>query len=371
MKTLGIMTGTSLDAIDIAMAEYSDKSLKIIAFDEIKINAGLRKKIIQISEQPVSIKEISSLNFAVSEIYFRAVKEFSEKHNVNLKECEAVGIHGQTVWHQPSPCMIANIKTSSTLQLGNPNYLAKKTGIKVISDFRSGDMALGGQGAPLVPVFDRDFLFNGKNTIALNIGGIANITFIPESGIEDEIIAFDTGPGNMLIDIMAAELFDKKYDKNGEIAKQGKMIPYLYDNLMKMEYLTKKPPKSTGRELFNYNLISRLINTDYKPQDIIRTLTEFTASSIAINIKMLSIPYAQIIASGGGVKNTFLMELIRSKLKEYDILISDESGIPSDAKEALCFGYLAYLNLMKIPGNLPSVTGAARKTILGSVSYPE
>lgn len=370
MKIIGIMTGTSLDAVDIALADITEKSLDIIAYDEIKINSVFRDKIIEISENPVYIKDISSLNFAVSEIYFRALKEFSSKHRILLSRCDAIGIHGQTVWHQPVPDMISNIRIASTLQLGNPVYLSKKTGLKVISDFRSGDIAYGGQGAPLVPVFDKQFLFSGKNTIALNIGGIANVTFIPKSGNENEIIAFDTGPGNMLIDIMTSKLFGEKYDKNGEIANNGKLIPEFYEELMEMEYLKRKPPKSTGRELFNFNLINKLIRQEYKSENIIRTLTEFTASTIAINIKMVCNTNAEIIASGGGAKNRFLMNLLKDKLKGYDLFISDQKGIPSDAKEALCFAYLAYLNLEKLPGNLPSVTGASQKTVLGSVSYP-
>lgn len=367
------MTGTSVDAVDICLVDFFEAEktqMNLIEFDEIKIKHNLRKIILELSSKPVDIKDISSVNFALSEIYYNAVSQFCKKFKINISEVDAIAIHGQTFWHQPETVQFLNMNISSTLQLGNGSALAKKTNCKVISDFRSGDIALGGQGAPLVPIFDLNFLFKNKNTIALNIGGIANITYIPKSGNSSDVIAFDTGPGNMLIDIMTFELFNKNYDENGDIASSGNVIPEMYNELMDLEYLRKSPPKSTGRELFNYNLVSKYTKKDYKHNDIIRTLTEFTASSIAMNIRLLNSENADLIISGGGVKNKFLVDLLNKKLPDFNIFTSDELGIPSDAKEAMCFAYLGYRTLNGLPGNLPSVTGASRETILGSISLP-
>lgn len=372
-KIIGVMTGTSLDAIDISIADFYIKDgfhkFSLLYYDEIPIKFGLRKKIIEISEKPVKISEISNLNYAVSYFYANSINEFIKKHNINKNEIDAVGIHGQTVWHQPEGEMFGDQNISSTLQLGNGSVLSKLLKLTVVNDFRSADIALGGHGAPLVPIFDVNFLFSGKPLIALNIGGIANVSIITGSKDKPNVIAFDTGPGNMLIDLMMNDLFGKAYDEDGNIAAKGIIIPELYNKLMNIEYLNKKPPKSTGRELFNYNLISKFIRKEFDKYDIINTLTNFTASSIAMNIINQKIYNGNIYISGGGSKNKYLMNLLKQKLQNFIISETDKLGVPSDAKESLCFAYLAYRTLGGLWGNIPSVTGAKEKTVLGSVSY--
>jgi anhydro-N-acetylmuramic acid kinase len=392
----GLMSGTSLDGVDAALVRFENVNNKIqyelIGFITIPYPEDLKKDILEIINNQISISKVSELNTRLSIEYASAIKQLCSYLKIDLNTIDLIGMHGQTVWHNPN-----QTEFPSTLQLGSAPKLAIDLNIPVISDFRSADIALGGQGAPLVPVFDRDFLSEAnQDVIALNIGGISNITYLPADKSK-QIIAFDTGPGNVLIDTFCKKIFDVNYDDNGNIAREGKLIESLFNEMKKEEYIFKLPPKSTGRELFNQEYILNLLDkigvcyyykkgnsenrnedgfsimlemTDSTANGIIHTLTKFTAWSIAENIKLFANPKSKIIVSGGGAKNSSLIQYLSEELSDSKIITSDEINLNSDAKEAICFAYLAYLNLAGIAGNIPSVTGATRPAVLGSLTFP-
>ncbi len=376
LKTIcGLMSGTSLDGIDAAISEFyrceDGFGFELKHYDTFPYPAEIRRLLKKVIFRECCIADISYLNFALSYLYANAVKNLCAGNRFDFNMLDALGMHGQTVWHSPEPKVIAGIPASSTFQLGNPAVLAQKTGLTVCSDFRSADIAQGGQGAPFVPVFDWHFFRKyDENVIMLNIGGIANITYLPAGCSKEEVIAFDTGPGNCLIDDITEKLYDKPYDINGEIARSGDLIEGMFGYLQKIEFIRRKTPKSTGRELFNENLLKAFDLSDYKKEDIIRTLTEFSAWSIAENIRLYADTKAKIIASGGGVRNSTLMKFISAYLPDSKIITAAEAGIPGDAKEAVCFGFLAYLLLEGIPANIPSVTGSLKECHSGSVTKP-
>ncbi|TAL66799.1 MAG: anhydro-N-acetylmuramic acid kinase [Bacteroidetes bacterium] len=373
----GIMTGTSVDAVDVAIALFSSNNYKhefdIIATGNYDIPEEIRNLILKIFHEPVTISEVSQLNFALSRLYADSVINLCKESGFDIGKLDAVGIHGQTLWHEPEARYISDYKISSTYQAGSISALSIILNKIVVGDFRSADIANGGQGAPLVPIFDYEFLRDtNENRVALNIGGIANVTLLPANCKKTEVTAFDTGSGNVFIDMSVQKFFNLKYDKSGEIARTGNLIPELMNTLKSIPFITKKPPKSTGRELFSKDYFIRLLEEfgteNTKKQDFVRTFTEFTAWSIAENVRLFSINTNRIISSGGGTENTFLMEQLKKVLPEIQIDKSDKYGIPSDYKEALCFAYLAYLALGGLSGNIPSVTGASKETVLGVIA---
>lgn len=362
MKIIGIMTGTSMDGIDVALVDFKSK-IDLLHFKEYKFPVGYKEKIKSIIKNP-NLPEISTLDHYLAFLFAEKIELFLEDFKIQKNEITAVGIHGQTVWHQPKSIEFLGAKIPSTLQLCNIAVLSTITNMKVIGDFRSADIAMGGQGAPLVPKFDYDFFKSAtKNRVILNIGGISNLTILNKEKSEDEVIAFDTGPGNCLIDDVAKRFLRKEYDEDGKLAKKGKILNSMFSKLLDLDYFKIQPPKSTGREVFNLNLIQDFINED--SCDLLRTLTELTATTIADNVKNYSPKCEELIISGGGYKNSFLIELIESKLESVNILSTDDFGLPTDAKEAVCFAYLAYLHIKGKTGNLPKVTGSSKKVILG------
>ncbi len=369
---LGAMTGTSLDAIDLALCKFDSYSdgytFELVQYLEIDFPPKLKVKILEIINSDINIKQVSQLNFAISHFYAESINSFIQHFNISNKDIIAVGIHGQTVWHEPSPSYYGEFLISSTMQLGNISAISQLIGIRTIGDFRSADIALGGMGAPLVPIFDFYMLKGNINKIALNIGGISNITYLPANCKISDVIAFDTGPGNVWIDMSMKHFFNANYDGNGQTAAKGKVDNSMLEYLMNNFYFIKnKPPKSTGRELFsqeNFNLLLSRFYDIYK-YNFVATLTEFTAQSIAFNINLYTKNAMELIISGGGAKNSFLLERISLLLGNCRVITSNEIGINSDAKEAVCFAFLAYLFDNNIDGNIPSVTGATRSTILG------
>jgi anhydro-N-acetylmuramic acid kinase len=373
----GVMSGTSLDGIDISLVDfyYQNKKLqmdnKLNYFEpyseEVKI---FFKNIIN---KTSNIEEITDANYLVSKLYALAINKMFKLYNISADDIDLIGMHGQTLWHSPKVRKCAGVDISSTFQAGSVSALMAQTGINVIGDFRAADIAMFGQGAPLVPIFDYEFLKNDvKDVIALNIGGIANITYIPKHSQLENIVAFDTGPGNVLIDLAVNEYFDLDYDSDGFIARSGSIIPELLEELKKTSYIYKRPPKSTGRELFNQEFISYHIEKFgkqiFESKDIIRTLTEFTAFAIAENIKMFANLHSQVIISGGGAKNKFLIERIHENLNNTEIIKSDGLGISSDFKESIAFAYLAYRSLSGLISNPINITGAKKELILGTLS---
>jgi anhydro-N-acetylmuramic acid kinase len=372
------MTGTSLDGVDAAIVRFFyDESNKLrfelIGYHEIPIPKAIRDSVMRIINEPIRIAEVSQTHFALSHLYADAIRKTCDAINFPLEKIDLIGIHGQTVWHEPSKSGIAGYDVASTLQLGSVSALANLTGKKVVGDFRSADIANGGQGAPLVPIFDYEFLSDkNESRIALNIGGMSNITFMPADCKKSDVIAFDTGPGNVLIDAAMNLFFGKDYDEDGAMAETGQAINCLLDELRCIPFINQRPPKSTGRELFNLNLVNAFVctgNFSKRPkEDAIRTLTDFTAWSIAENIREFADEKARLIVSGGGAKNKYLMKKLAIELPKAKIQSTDDYGIPSSAKEAICFAYLAFLNQEELQGNMPSVTGATREVVLGVVA---
>lgn len=366
---IGIMTGTSVDAIDIAAARFDDSAIEIGAIDEFPFTDELQIFLKSLTYD-ITLKDLSQLNVRYSEEIADAINQFISANNLNRDEIKAIGLHGQTLWHNPEAEEFLKQKISSTYQLGSGAVLAQKTGVDVVTDFRAADMAVGGQGAPLIPIFDIAFLGEkGSDTIILNIGGIANITYLPKSCRKEDIIAFDTGPGNCLIDLAMQKLFGKKYDANGETARVGKVNEEALSKLLEEEYISRNYPKSTGKELFN-EVFSQKNGIYVLPEnDIITTLTHFTAKSIANNINQITNGNFTLKIAGGGARNSYLTELLEEYLPNAEIIKPELNGIDiSDGREALLMCYLAYLRVIEKTANLPSVTGANKEVILGSLT---
>lgn len=400
---IGIMTGTSMDCIDVSLCEFtiidskSKPKINLIDFREYDFYNDFKSKITDLINNNLetinavknTVKEISALNFYLADIFADCVLDTLKANNLTNSNIDAIAVHGQTIWHEPSGSSFLDREVSHTYQIFNGSALAKKTDIPVVYDFRSGDVALGGQGAPLVPIFDFNYFSEfDKNIAVLNIGGIANVTLLNSHNPHD-VVAFDTGPGNMLIDFIAKKYFNQKYDKNGDLAKKGNVVNNLLQTLISHEYFEKLPPKSTGRELFGEKYIeSKLLEnftfSEFENEqlkfDILRTVTEFTIQTIVSQItKFLHIKNKskldKLIISGGGTNNSFLIDRLReefesnSSLNGLKLLISDDLGVKSQSKEAIAFAYLGYLFLVGEKGNLPSVTGASRETILGVIAF--
>lgn len=369
----GVMTGTSLDGIDIAFCKFnianSTQNIDLIAYETVDYPVGFGDYMKKLLRNP-TWRDISFCNYALPQLYAKAIKQVAEIASVDMSKVKLIGIHGQTMWHEPIPFERFNLNVSSTLQIANPVVLAKTLNIPVISDFRSADMVFGGQGAPLVPRFDFDFFRSeNENIVCLNIGGMSNITYIPKNAKISEIIAFDTGVGNVLIDIMMKEYYKADYDKNGEVATNGKPLDNILNSLMQDEYVNSAPPKSTGREYFDREYVRRYFDDSHNAEDVICTLTHFTARSIAFNIDRFCGKCDRLIIGGGGAKNAYMLSCLSEYLPNTKIDNSSEYGIPSDAKEAIAFAYFAYRTAKGLPSNVPAVTGASQEVVLGSISY--
>jgi len=366
---IGMMTGTSLDGIDLAFVEFSFSNGQIAIHsticDSFEYNASLRLKAKEMMAGNVSAKDFSQMGFALAQMYADALESFFKKHNINKEQISAVSCHGQTIWHEPKKSTFGDYQIASSLQLLSGGTLAKLIDLPVIYDFRVGDIALGGEGAPLVPIFDYYFFREHyKSFIALNIGGMANITYV--SG--EQITAWDTGPGNILIDLAMQKLYGKQYDADGAIAAAGQKNEKLFADLIRDTFISKEPPKSTGRERYNWDYLQKF-NLEIPNVDLICTLVHFTAYSIAENIKLFTKDANVLIAAGGGVRNLFLMKLLGNYMSNFKIKTSADFNCDIDGKEAICFAYLGYRTLCGLQSNLPSVTGACKETILGSIAF--
>jgi len=345
------MSGTSLDGIDVAVVDIRGKRIETIAFHSVPYPRPVRDALLNIS----TVAEVSRLNFLLGELYAKAILATRQR-------VELIGLHGQTVYHEGG---------KHTLQIGEAAVVAERTGIDVISHFREADIAAGGQGAPLVPFADfLLFRHARKNRVALNIGGIANITAIPAAAKSTEVVAFDTGPGNMVIDALVAHMTEGRetFDRNGRIARSGAVQDELLRMLLKNPYFKRKPPKTCGREQFGREFVNDLLATGLSLPDLIATATEFTAYAIVHQI-FRTIEPDEIIVSGGGVHNRRLMRRLRHHVTDAAIATSAEFGIDPDAKEAIAFAVLAYESARRRPGNLPSATGARHPVVLGKRSH--
>lgn len=384
LLVLGLMSGTSADGIDVALARISGTpphvKAKLLGHSSFNFPAALRKEILRVAEQqPISAGELSQLNFRLGNIYADAVLAACRRFKVAPKRVDLIGNHGQTIFHQGRPSSYFGRPTASTLQIGEGSIIAARTGITTVSDFRPADMALGGQGAPLVPYVDYLLYRHPKlGRISLNLGGIANITVIPANAKPSQVFAFDTGPGNMLIDALVQHFTHgrQRFDRNAHIAQSGRSIPALLNELMKDSYLRLKPPKSTGREYYGRAYVQKLLALGRKhrakPNDVIRAATIFTALSVVDAFYRFVPPKTkiqQLIVSGGGAYNPLILGQLSAALPGVNVLPSSHLGIPEDAKEAFAFALLAHETFHQRPANLPSATGARGPTILGKISY--
>lgn len=380
MYVAGVMSGTSLDGIDVALVHIEGSGVgskvELIHFTTVPFSNDIKNEIQQVlSIENSNVQLICSLNFKLGLCFAKAVKEVCNEANFPLGQLDLIGSHGQTIYHQPK--QDGNM-ISSTLQIGEPAVIAYETNTTVISNFRTMDMAAGGQGAPLVP-YSEIILYrhSTKNRLLQNIGGIGNVTVMPSHLSNKSVIAFDTGPGNMVMDEVCQRLFQLPYDQNGEIAKKGVVVDEILTYCMNHPFLKMHPPKSTGREQFGEEFVSELLKRyeKHRKENILTTVTMFTASSIVHHYKEFILPYyeiGEVIVGGGGSYNSTLVEMIRYGLKDEKckIFIQEDIGYSSEAKEAIAFAILANETHHRNPSNVPSATGAKKSVILGNVTYP-
>jgi anhydro-N-acetylmuramic acid kinase len=381
---LGMMSGTSADGIDVALARISGApprlKIKLIGHTSVRLPVALRKEILHVAEgQLITANELSQLNFRLGEVFAGAALSACTQFRVSPSRVDLVGTHGQTVFHQGIPARFFGRKVASTLQIGEPSIIAALTGITTIGDFRPADIALGGQGAPLVPYADYLLYRHAKlGRVSLNLGGIANITVLPRAAKPQQVFAFDTGPANMLIDALVSRFTGgrRRFDANAQLASQGRSLPALIDELLCDPYLKLAPPKSTGREYYGQAYVKKLLALGQrhraKPNDLIRAATIFTALSVVDALDRFVLPRTkihQLIVSGGGARNPLILAQLAAALPNLEVLPSSRLGVPEDAKEAFAFALLAYESFHQRPANLPSATGARGPVILGKISY--
>lgn len=377
MLTVGLMSGTSLDGIDAVLCEITgtgkETKVKQLAFETYPLPVDIQKKVERCAaNEAVELSMLTSLNFELGELFGDAVLDLCKNYGLALDELDFVASHGQTLYHQPDG---DRKHVPSTLQMGESAVIAAKCNCPVISDFRVMDMAVGGQGAPLVPYSEYILYQDEKKNIALqNIGGIGNMTILPAHSGPEKIIAFDTGPGNMMIDSAMKILFDKSFDESGQTAKKGKIIPKLQKELSHHPYLVKKLPKTTGREDFGVHLTKKIIKNyaEEEAVDIIATLTWFTAYSIAYHYEQFikqDMSLDQLIVGGGGSHNKSVIKNIASLMPDVEILTQEDLGYSSDAKEAVAFVILGNQTLHQESSNIPSATHAKKAVVLGKIQY--
>jgi anhydro-N-acetylmuramic acid kinase len=386
MIVAGVMSGTSADGINVALVQLSARGRgrprhTLLAHEEYPFPAPVRRAILEMMNAELArVADLARLNFLLGELYAEAVAKTARKHRVKL---DLVGCHGQTLYHQGMAQRFLRRKLAVTWQTGEGAVIAARLSVPVVSDFRTADMAAGGKGAPLVPFLDY-FLYRDQHLarIAQNIGGIANLTAIPAGASLHEVLAFDAGPGNMVIDAAMEELFGKRYDRDGKVAASGRVLDAVVRKLVRAPFFRQKPPRTAGREEFGREYAGRFLRIcrgASKP-DVVATATALTARSIADSVRRFVLPkFAgrrnradhQMIVSGGGSKNPTLMGMLRDEITPLGISVhfSDEFGLPAEAKEAVAFALLAHETWHRRPSNVPSATGAKRAAILGKISY--
>jgi anhydro-N-acetylmuramic acid kinase len=375
---VGLMSGTSVDGVDAALVSIegagTDTVVELVHYSSASFPPQVKKKIFNVmSPSASSTPLLSSLHFELGDVYADAVMKVCREAGISVDELSFIGSHGQTVYHQP---FLTEDSVASTLQIGEPSVIAYRTNTQVVSNFRSMDIAAGGEGAPLVP-YTEFLLYRKKDVGRLlqNIGGIGNVTVLPKDCSLEDVFAFDTGPGNMVIDGLCEELFDLSFDENGTIAYRGIVHHEAAREWMEWEqkYFQKAPPKSTGRELFGEIFVNRILKEygHLPKEDLIATATHFTALSISDAYKTYVFPeYSinEVIIGGGGSYNGTLLRMMRELLPDVTILIQEDIGYSSDAKEAIAFALLANETLNRNPGNVPGATGAEKPVILGSIT---
>ncbi len=383
MTVAGIMSGTSADGIDVAVVRITPGTLrprlKLIAHEGFAFPPQLRQAVLaSMNASATSTAEFARLNWRLGIAYAEAVQATVKKHRLRL---DLIGCHGQTIYHQAKPQSYTGRKFACTWQTGEAAVIAEALHVPVASNFRPADMAVGGQGAPLVPLLDYVLFAHAKrNRVLQNIGGIANLTAIPAGAGTDRLIAFDTGPGNMVIDALTQELFGKAFDRNGAIAARGKVLKQVLDLELCNSYYALKPPRTAGREQFGRvyaaNFLKKCVSVDGAPEDAVATATALTAESIARSYMRFVHPRMKLgvidyVVSGGGARNATLMRMLAERLKSTGCTLttSEQFGLPAEAKEAAAFALLAWETWHRQPGNVPAATGAKRAVVLGQVTY--
>lgn len=354
---IGLMSGTSADGIDAALVDLSHPQPKLIAHHSKKYTPELRKEILTLCQPgPDEINRLGKLDVTLGKQFATVVNEFLKKTAIKPQKIRAIGSHGQTVRHHPSQRF--------TLQIADPNIIAAETGITTVADFRRRDLALGGQGAPLVPAFHQALFSSGhQDRVILNLGGMANVTLLTKDG---QVKGFDTGPGNVLIDAWIEKNLQHQCDHYGKWAAQGKINEELLKNLLSDPFFKMLPPKSTGREYFNSAWLEKFLTKDISPVDVQTTVTELTARSVVDAIPFQS---GEILLCGGGANNSFLVSRILANAKNFAVMSTEKWGVHPDWVEAMAFAWLAKQTLDGKAGNVPAVTGASVASVLGGIFY--
>jgi anhydro-N-acetylmuramic acid kinase len=385
MIVAGVMSGTSADGINVALARIGGRSrvaFELLGHAEYSYPKKVRAAVLAaMNASRASVADLARLNFLLGELYADAVLATQRRLRV---KAGLVGCHGQTLYHQGEAQLFLERSVTATWQTGEAAIIAARVGVPVVSDFRPADMAAGGKGAPLVPFLDY-MLFRDARVwrIVQNIGGIANLTAIPAGAAASDVIAFDTGPGNMVIDAVTDKLFGRPFDRGGKIATSGTVIEEVIPGILQRDFFRKSPPKTAGREEFGREFVREFLKAcgHCRKQDVVATATALTAKSIADAVRRFvmkdstsppSQAFREMILSGGGSKNSSLVKMLTRGLAPLGLRLrfSDEFGLPSAAKEAAAFAILAYETWHRRPSNVPSATGAKRAAVLGKISYP-
>jgi anhydro-N-acetylmuramic acid kinase len=390
MLVAGIMSGTSADGINVALVrihETGRKSFELLGHAEYSYPSKVRAAVLAaMNAEHASVADLARLNFLLGELYADAVRSTERKFRT---KADLAGCHGQTLYHQGEAARFLGRKVTATWQTGEAAIIAARLGVPVVSDFRPADMAVAGKGAPLVPFLDYILFRDARvGRIAQNIGGIANLTAMRAGATASEVIAFDTGPGNMVIDAVTEKLFDKPFDRAGMIAASGRVLDKVVEKLLRRAFFRRQPPKTAGREEFGREFVATFLRDcgSGRKEDMVATATALTARSIGNAVRSLAAKnftatgftsakqpaFKEMILSGGGAKNTTLVAMLKDELATLGVQLrlSDEFGLPSEAKEAVAFALLAHETWHRRPSNVPSATGAKRAAVLGKVSYP-
>lgn len=386
MIAIGLISGTSLDGIDAAIIDIPDEGhnssdmIRMLGFATYPYPDGLRERLLDISMPGNgSVEQICHLNAYVGELFALAAQQIAEETGIALEQVDVIGSHGQTIHHLPQSVYEGMLAVTSTLQIGEPSVIAERTGVTTVADFRPRDMAAGGQGAPFAP-YAHYVLFRHpkRNRIITNIGGISNVTFLPAAASPEGVVAFDTGPGNMIVDALMSQLSENKhtYDPEGQWARQGKCSQELLEWMLKHPYFQRKPPKSTGREEFGDIFVRQIDEQAHAlrltPLDCVATATALTARTIADSCRRWLAHQqdpedVEMFCGGGGVKNQTLMTILQQECAPISVSTVDQLGISGDALEAMTFALLARATLLGNPFYLPNVTGAKHPVLLGKI----